>query len=241
MSLIGERFNDGSATLSQYRPHPPAASCYFLDGDAVDAGTVQETDQNITHLTAENYRHLVWQVLPGGMPKNTSYAAGFAGLIDVTTPPTGVTTDPVFQIPWGDASAMRFGPFFGVCDNETTGGWALRKVQCEMEINSIGTGHLVTYMAMTLRPDPPTSGYVDGTFFRYTNGGAGGYERWVKQMQPTQPHTPYTGPPRQCRPATTTVPSAARMVSCVEFYLWFGWFSSDTSNSIGSVSAFEVP
>ena len=244
MSIIGERFNDGSGTLSQYRPHPPAASCYFANGDAVDAGTVQEMDQNISHLAAESYRHLVWQPLMGLTPQHASYAAGYAGFNDVTAPPTGITTDLVFQIPWDSGlygSSMRFGPFFAVCDNPVVGGWSPRRVLCEIEMNSIGTGNLIVYMAMTLRPDPPTASYVDGTLFRYTGAISGGGERWAEIMSPTQPRMPYTGPSQQCRPASASVPSSSRMSAGIQFYIWCGMFSSNAADSIGSFSACEVP
>jgi hypothetical protein len=240
-SRVGMRYNDGSGTPSQYVKHPPAASSFWANGDALDAGTAQDVDQNISHLTAENFRPLVEQPGPGLLADHTNPSNLWGGLADLTGPPGGVTPDALLAVPWSTSrpNCFRWGPFYAIVDNDSPAGWlTFRKVQFDVEVNTAGS-ELKVYVAMTTTPNPPSESYIDGTFQTMQSPFGGGPQRLSTKMEPTPPAVAYAGTPRTCRPPTAGL---NRSLSLAEFWIWMAYVNGSAgSNTMQSISAFEVP
>jgi hypothetical protein len=235
-SFFGERIDDNTTPRS-YRM-PGAGTPWVQDGRPVDAGTAHHFDNNLSHYCSEMaLRPLIFEPGPGGI--KVQNLQGYSGLTDTTIRAitSGWAQSTADWISWDRRTARVWGPFNGIADVARTNlsGNALRKVTWYVDVNGGGANTLTLYLAITSTNQPPSAADIgdgSGGFFFVDNSVPSGRGTRVVQLTPT-----YVLPRRNLRSrpsATSTI-----MTSTMPFFLWLGWYSTNISDAIIGISAWE--
>jgi hypothetical protein len=250
MSRIGERL---STTNPRYIRHPPATSQPWGNGRFVDAGLAHIVDNNLSHLSHESCRHLVWALGPGTLAHTPAVlASGWQGLSDSPQVPSSPRDPPIIGISWDRRTAMRFGPFVAVSDRVTSQGvLAPRRVDVAVDVwaatptpdpSTAPWNGLYLYAALTADPSPPSesalaSGVGAGTVAAPRALTIGG-NRAVRTISLAVPDDLGATASWRCRHDGTL--RGRRTVGVPAYWLWVGWRASLANCAVISISAYET-
>lgn len=228
MALIGQRFN---STAPYYIKHPsPAAETWVDNGSPLDSGTVMIFDQNWSHLSNENLRHLVsiqgWSA-PGDATKNNY---GYDGLVDVEVPEDPTTEPEYRQISWSRSTSIHRGPFYIPVDKVLSDGrFTIRDVVVHLGYyNAVSTSATKFYFYLTEWESPPSEGYLAGTTF---SDSTINYNATRQVIECTNAYSP-----------NVLIPSrnGGDTVLTKRVYLWVGWAMNNDNSDWRYISAFET-
>jgi len=242
MSRIGRRIGAGSgAEIPRYIKHPAGSSgnSWLAQNDPIDAGTAHIIDSNISHLSAECARHLVWDHTVGATAAVDGWDADYSDSPNANGSADGLP----WIIAWDNRTARCYPLPAMIADRDLPeGGLGLREIRVQIYADVNTDNSLRLFAAITPTEAPPTEGSLAlatayGTINAPTTATSG-----LKRIEITLRAELPAGPPRE-----EWVHSAggdginAATVPVHAGYLWVGWKSSDAANEIHAISAYEVP
>lgn len=209
-------------------------------------------------LCRESARHLVADIGPGGLPRTggTYTGDGWSGNYNDTATTEAASTDELsHSISWDRRTARSYHLPNLIADRELRdGSYGLRIIEVEIDCFVAAGNSLRLYCALTPTYETPDKGALAvSTCSAWTNpneqfeGGtegtvstipAGGGRQTIRMWLATK--TPPGSPWAQwkCRNGGAI---AAQQTMLYEGHLWVGWRSSNSSNAIISINAWEVP
>ena len=219
MDILGERLT--SITRRIKTP----TSVEWRSGEYLDSGLAMIVSHNLAHKQRESLRQIVSSFGPGAITNSVrGYTYQGTPLSDVRDP--GTYSD-LNSISWDHQTARTFGPFFAIADRDVTDEqptW--RKVRVCLDVTA---GGLTVYACATQRRELPSYethiGYASAT-------SSAGRTTLTLDLDP-----------RELSPASTkcrdfggeTEYTTAALCS-----LWVGWYGSSGTNSVWTISAYEV-
>ena len=219
MDILGERLT--SITRRIKTP----TSVEWRAGEYLDSGLAMIVSHNLAHKQRESLRQIVSSFGPGAITNEIrGYTYQGTPLSDVRDP--GTYSD-LNSISWDHQTARTFGPFFAIADRDVTDEqptW--RKVRVCLDVTA---GGLTVYACATQRRELPSYethiGYASAT-------SSAGRTTLTLDLDP-----------RELSPASTkcrdfggeTEYTTAALCS-----LWVGWYGSSGTNSVWTISAYEV-
>lgn len=252
MGFIGQRLDDTATPAGRYRRHPPAAGAVWVDGAPVDAGTMMHYQSNLSHLAAESMRPLVWDDGPGLINYQGHGGDGYGDFVE----PAAYSTSPdaSFAIAWDDRVSRHYGPFYAIVDHQDVGDPPMPR-RIHVEVDAIGGASSSLYLiaALTIGPSSPYGGACLAISPNNSGTGAargGGFAaagRATNQLvllpQATSvPARGYAVQTEVCRtPTSLAAVAVGSVVQVLPLYLWVGWQSTNGSDAVVGISAYEVP
>lgn len=251
-------FPYGPPVLPRLLKHPAAAGGWLPSGDPVDAGTMHHLSSNLSLLCRESARHLVSDVGPGGLPRTGGTYTGDGW--DAAYTDSGLTgstsTDAISHaISWDRRTARSYHLPAMIADRELPeGGYGLRVIEVEVDCFVAAANSFRLYCALTSTYQTPDQGALAlstwsawSTTNEQFSGANNGTPSALSATTGRQTvrmwiitNTPVGAPSAQWRCRDSG--SVAAMSSLVnEGHLWVGWKSSNASNAIISINAWEVP
>ena len=241
MSRIGRRIGAGSgANLPRYIKHPAGSSgnAWFAQNDPIDSGTAHVVDNNVSHLSAECARHLVYDHSVGATQATDGWDADYSDAPNNAA----ATTELPWRISWDYRTARCYPLPAMIADRDLPeGGLGLREIHVQVYADVNTTG-LYLFAALTATEAPPTEGALAlGTAYgtvEAPEAATVGLKRIEIILRTDRP----AGPPRDAW--STAGVSGAIVEGSVPVhsgYLWVGWLSDNASNEIHAISAYEVP
>ena len=242
MSRIGRRIGAGSgAEIPRYIKHPAGSSgnSWLAQNDPIDAGTAHIIDNNLSHLSAECARHLVWDHTVGATAAVDGWDADYSD-----SPNTAGGADSLpWSIAWDNRTARCYPLPAMIADRDLPeGGLGLREIRVQIYADVNTDNSLRLFAAITATEAPPTEGALAlatayGTISAPTTATSG-----LKRIEIALRAELPAGPPREewAHNAGGDTANAAT-VPVHAGYLWVGWKSSDAANEIHAISAYEVP
>lgn len=235
---IGQRL---SSVSPRYIRHPPAASGWNADGDALDSGTAHIVHNNLSHLSAQNARLIGHQRGPGWIGQLVSLYGPFAGIVDVAPDPGA---DVYGTHPWAQpTNALCLGPWpLSFTRLQTSPpGFVPRRVRVVVEVQKGTTATTTLYVMTALVLGSGTPLQTSPLVRSYTSVSATGANQ-QKQLHfdltveaPVRPSELW-----RSRPSGTDAAADTLVAPCS---VWVGWTSDDAVNrldAVWSVSAFEL-
>lgn len=252
MSRIGERLEAGAigtgATAPRYVIMPAAASAYWQDGRALDAGTAHILDNNLSHLSAESVRHLCWYAGPGAITWSShANNSGWSGYEDADGYTAGTGLAAITRanaISWDWRTAICHGPFALTQDRLlTAGGYGPRLVHVAVETDCTSGSALALYAALTNSEAPPDqNNLIAWTYtghpssLTYASNGYSVNGLTLSAASPVPSNTRWSSRQR----AASRVSS--HQTQLTQAWLWVGWRLYNVGGTLSevlSVSAFE--
>lgn len=231
---IGEYFNAG------YIKHP-APSNWLANGEGLDAGSMMIVDSNISWLAKESPRHLVTTIGPTAtlFSSNTDV---YESISNFASPPSSLTLTPHRQIPWDRRTAVKFGPFPMVQDEQNTHGLPIpRKVNFAVK-STYSSVTLTMYFALTTSSSAAAI-FDRGEYLAFeTKAASASGSVTTSNLVPPDPAR---GPrsPWNCRRNTATSDTGINQVNVRELWAWVGFRPVDGgggSCTINSISIWET-
>lgn len=244
MSRIGRRLGAGSSTeIPRYIKHPAGSSAnsWLQATDPIDAGSAHIIDNNLSHLSAECARHLVWDHTVGATAATDGWDANYS---DSPNAAGGSTALP-WEIAWDHRTARCYPIPALIADRDLPeGGLGLREIRVQVyaDVNAPGNS-LKVFAAITSTEAPPTEGALAlatayGTVEATTAEPSSGLLRIQVIVRAELP----AGPPQEeWEQYAGGNGNNAGSVPVHAGFLWVGWHSTDAANEIQSISAYEVP
>lgn len=242
MSRIGRRIGAGSgAEIPRYIKHPAGSSgnSWLAQNDPIDAGTAHIIDSNLSHLSAECARHLVWDHTVGAMAAVDGWDADYSDSPNAT----GSASDLPWMIAWDNRTARCYPLPAMIADRDLPeGGLGLREIRVQVYADVNTDNSLYLFAAITPTEAPPTEGSLAlgtayGTIEAPTTATAG-----LKRIEIVLRAELPAGPPmEEWTHGAGGDGNNAATVPVHAGYLWVGWKSSDALNEIHAISAYEVP
>lgn len=213
--VLGEVLNEGR------RLHTSTGE--WVDGQAIDAGTAQIVDSNLSQLARESLHHLGSAFGPGQI--GTQIGNGYAALVDLSSV-TNASSWPQ-AVAWVQSAGMCWGPFDLTQDRVTTDGNALRKVRIHADVYG-GTGSSLTvYAAITQGSGVPRDENTVAVNRAVAASGRGTV---------TMDLTPTRVPPSTRRSRVTPTESSAFL----NLYVWLFFHGTDSNDAAYSASCWET-
>jgi hypothetical protein len=241
----------GERAITRYIKHPAASTSNPLsNGWAIDAGTAQLFDSNLSVLAYESVRPLVQSRGPGLITTQTSGNKFWDGFDDGTEAPSRTFTGSYLDIPWGDRwSSVRFGPFALYADRYRqdagvdTSRIGLRDISFAIGCTTVAANTVQNvFVTLTNSEDGPqiNDGNTIGAAATVSLSGTGQtFARGTIDLGNVDPET-LTTIEWPSRPASA---AGARMVRIVRAYVWVGWYFTNpgaVSNYVDTISAWEI-
>jgi hypothetical protein len=232
MSNFLEETFDSTVTSARYIKHPPEG--LSQDGDPVSASVAQTLSNNIVHMARESVRHIAWIQGPGN-PGKSGDPSGYSGLLD-TRQPYGTLADHQ-KISWDRTTAVRIGPIFAIPDQDGIYGgqviWRAIKVavyglsatsnSCKINValcpENVTPFDNVYYYLGTWTSLPTSRGFI--TFNTFVSNPVVASLTQFTQMQ--------------CRSSSGT----QTFVKTYPMNIWVGWYSTDSGDSVDTISVWE--
>lgn len=236
MSALGERL------VTRYIKHPPAASSFWQDGDALDSGSGQIVDSDITHLEYESPRILVSSNGPGALAGYQNPGDAWAGMDDVAAPagPTATWGVSVAQIPWDRRTAVRFGPTPLIADYDIASGVTARQIKVRLDavINAAVTSGFALF---ALTAGPSAQALAEGDYLAFTAVSFGGTGAKTATATLTL-DAPLAGSLYEPVRVRSGGASGDAYAYVARGYVWFGWalLGTTLTSTIVSLSAWET-
>jgi hypothetical protein len=195
----------------------------WVDGQAIDAGTAQIVDSNLSQLARESLHHLGTAFGPGQI--GSQIGTGYASLIDLA-PETNAISWPQ-SVAWVQSAGLCWGPFDLTQDRVTTDGNMLRKVRIYVDTFA-GTGSSLTvYGAITQGAGIPRDSNTIAVNRAVASNGRGTV---TFELAPTRVT------PSARRSRATPTESAAFL----DLYVWLYFAATDANDAIYSASCWET-
>ena len=213
-------------TLSQDRRiHTPTAS-EFAAGIALDAGTIQIIDSNLSWVAVESL-HDIGNIIGPGQLYASAVGRGYAGLNDLAQPDNPTRCE---KIAWNISTAAALGPFDLTIDRVAADGNQPRKVKVMFDCSGGGASSLTVLAAIT-------SGFVVPTneeCLAFAEASVTGASQTVLTLTPRR--FDYETPTMQTGTASIdqSFPGAF-----ANLYVWCGWYATNAADTIYSISAWE--
>lgn len=234
---IGQRIT----SPGRYIAHPPAASGWLADGDALDSGTAHLVHSNLSHLSAQNARLLGHQRGPGWIGQSWAFGGPFSGIVDASYDPDA---DEYGQHPWVQpTNALCLGPFplaFTALQTSPPG-FIPRQVRVAVQVRkgAVATTTLNVMAALVLGSGTPIQ-TTPLARDRVAIAASGVVQHKLVEFDllPSAPVRPFEL--WRSRPSGTDAAADTLVAPCS---VWVGWTSDDATNqldAVWSVSAFEL-
>lgn len=221
MDILGERLT--SITRRIKTP----TSVEWRSGEYLDSGLAMIVSHNLAHKQRESLRQIVSSFGPGTITNSVrGYTYQGTPLSDVRDP--GTYSD-LNSISWDHQTSRTFGPFFAIADRDVTDEqptW--RKVRVCLDVTA---GGLTVYACATQRRELPSYethiGYASAT-------SSAGRTTLTLDLSISNALAAQSMP---CRRAPGDTPEHA---IAAQYSLWVGWYGSSGTNSVWTISAYEV-
>lgn len=241
-SIAGPRIEPG-----YYIKHPPAASTYWGDGNALDAGMAQILDSNINWLVEVSPRHLVVDVpaREGAFVPLNRVEETFQNIWGQSVP-SAAGADTAHSISWEWVWSRCYGPFVFVADRLTAAdvGTTLREVVVQFDYVLDNSPDSEIHLFAALSPsDSPPSVAAPWAIQKHVIDSGAGQNQYQMTLSVGQALSAY----RNGQPLTGRMNADDARVTApwLVGYLWTGFVSvkldpGDTpENWLYSVSAWE--
>lgn len=218
MDLLGER-------LTTRRLHTPTSG-EWVAGEYVDAGLAMIVSSNLAHRQRESTRQLVTALGPG------TFSNGVRGYTVLGTPlddsPDPGSYDGVTEIAWDWQTALRFGPLYLLGDRDVTDEpptW--RTIRVSLDVSATSATYYAAITTLGELPSTTALAFAEST-------STAGRTRLTLDLSPSRDLVPT---PLTCRRPDGSAPEQSLVA---QVNLWVGWYGTSGTNSLWTISAFEV-
>lgn len=213
-------------TLSQDRRIRTPTASEFAAGIALDAGTIQIVDSNLSWTAVESLHHIGNVIGPGQLYSST-VGRGFANLNDLAQPDNPSRCD---KISWTINTAAVLGPFDMTMDRVAADGNQPRKVKVMFDCSGGGASSLTVLAAITSGFVPPTNEEC----LAFAESAVTGASQVTLTLTPRR--FDYESPAAQTGTAAIdqSFPGAF-----ANLYLWCGYWATNAADTIYGISAWE--
>jgi len=220
VDILGERL-----TSITRRLHTPT-SVEWQAGEYLDSGLAMVVSHNLAHKQRESLRQIASAFGPGTITNSVrGYTFQGTALRDVADPGTYSGLN---AISWDLQTSRRLGPFYAIADRNVTNEqptW--RKVRVCVDVTA---GGLDVFALLTQGLELPST--ESRVAFTSTTSSAG-RTTLTLDLEPSRELTPDT---TKCR----DFGGETEYVSAALCSLWVGWYGTAGTNSVWTISAYEV-
>lgn len=222
MDLLGERLTSVTRRL-----HTPTSD-EWRSGEYVDAGLAMIVSHNLAHKQRESLRQIATALGPGTIT-NSVRGYTFQGVPLEDTHDDGIYTG-VRAISWDEQTARHFGPVFLIADRDVTDQpptW--RSIRVNLDVTA---GGMDLFACVTNAGVLPS----EGAFLAFDSATSSAGRTFVA-LDLGLSRANLVAVPQRCRRSTG---SSVESSACAAVSLWVGWYGTGGTNSVWTISAYEV-